>query len=229
VSLVICGLVLVTPRPAAAQYDHQWWAVDLISNVSPVNNSYGSASEVSWAGVNGANSYSNNATCSSFLTKVLRQAYGWASTDILYWLGSSSPVAAIYHDAIVEENGFEIVPTVADLQAGDIMAIRYPEGSSVSGHVAIARGAANPRAATAPVVEGTWQFDVMVIDSTSSAHGWQDTRRQADGGFDAGAGMGVMRLYTNDDLEVVGYTWSTLSVSVYRDVSTHHMIIGRLL
>ena len=32
-----------------------------------------------------------------------------------------------------------------------------------------------------------------------------------------------------EDLNIVGYTWSTYSSSTYRDVSTHSLVVGRLL
>jgi hypothetical protein len=143
-------------------------------------------------------------------------------------MGFKSPTAASYHDEIEGGNGFDIVSTVADIQAGDIIAIRYPEGSSISGHVAVVQAPPVLSVSTAPIVEGTFQFEVLVIDSSSTGHGALDTRRLSDGTFHPGAGIGTMRLYAGIDLTVVGYTWSTFVSSTYQSQSTRHLVVGRL-
>lgn len=229
VSIIIIGFTMALPRTAAAAHEHLWWAGRLVSNLPASQNGYSSSTQITWAGVNGAQGYSSYATCSNFVTRVLQQAYGWSSVDLANWLGSPTPLASRYHDAIVDGEGFELVPTVDEIESGDLIAIRYPEGSAVSGHMAIIDGPPVLRVATSPLVADTWQFEVRVIDSSSSNHGPLDSRVQPDGTIEPGAGMGVMRLYTNDDLEIVGYTWSTYNASTYRDGSEYHMVIGRLL
>jgi hypothetical protein len=229
VSIIIIGFVLSLSRPAAAQDDHRWWALDLVSNVSYRQNQYSNTGQVTWAGVDGANQYANHSNCSGFLTRVLQRAYGWNSIDFANWFGDPTPNAQRFHDAIVEGDGFAEIPTLDEVVEGDIIAIDYPDDSSVSGHVAIVHSLPTLRVPTSPLVAGTWQFEVTVIDSSSSGHGPTDTRLQSDGTFDPGAGIGVMRIYTNEELEIVGYTWSTYSASVYRDASSYHMVIGRVL
>src|SRR5215470_1690819 len=88
--------------PAAATPAHLLWAEEVAQNIDPANNVYGtSPTYLTWAGVNGATAYTNRTECSSFVTRVLKQAYGWSNTDFSTWFGSSSPTAAKYHDAIV--------------------------------------------------------------------------------------------------------------------------------
>ncbi|MCC6554159.1 MAG: hypothetical protein IT372_14230 [Polyangiaceae bacterium] len=226
----IVGLLALLPRPAAAQPAHVVWAEELIDHLDPKRNEYANAPNyITWKGVGGAAQYSNHTVCSGFITALLKQSEGWTDSDIMQWLGTTGPTAARWHDVIAAEDGFDLVPTIDELAAGDVIAIEYPADAASTGHVAIAYGPATLRAATAPIIDGTWQFEVVVMDSTQSGHGAGDTRRKPDGSFVPGAGMGVMRLYTDDSLQVVGYTWSTYSTSVYRSQATHDLVIGRLL
>jgi hypothetical protein len=230
--LPLFGSAALALYPALARADppdHLVWAEDLVFNVTPALNEYGSSpSYINWAGVNGATQYENRSLCTTFTTLVLRQAYGWTTTYFSQWMGTTSPNAARYHDTIVEEDGFVRLYAATDIQAGDIIAVRYPEGGSVSGHVATARGPAVPRTATSPIVSGTDQHELPIVDSSSTGHGPTDTRLMPDGTWDAGAGAGVMRLYTDAQGIIVGYTWSTLSVSIYYDLSERHLVVGRL-
>lgn len=228
----LAALTISAPRAAAQQADppHLTWGVLLVENVSPEYNLYGtSPNYVYWAGVNGAARYENRTQCNSLLTWLLRQGYGWSSTDIRTWTGSTSPTAALWHDLIENENGWSIVPSISAVQPGDVIAIRYPEGSSVSGHVATVVEPPLPRTATSPLVPSSLQFEVTILDATSSGHGFSDTRLQPDGSWDTGAGIGIMRLYTTPDgSSLLGHTWSTSSGSTFHNQSTRHIIIGRL-
>ena len=229
VSFATFVIALALPRTAAAQQDHRYWAQLVVDQVRDDRNDYASPSQVTWRGVNGAKYYSTLANCSGFLTRVLQQAYGWTDTDMSLWMGRTAPLAEDYHDTIVAGDGFTRVLAVDQIAASDIIAIRYPEGSAVSGHVAIALSAATLRAtATAPLVSGTSQYEITVLDSSTSGHGPTDTRLASDGTWNQGAGVGVMRLYADASLNIVGYTWSTYTASVYRDSSTHSLVIGRL-
>ena len=74
----------------------------------------------------------------------------------------------------------------------------------------------------------TDQWDVPVIDSSESGHGKQNTRRRDDGKFNRGVGQGTMRIYTDADGKVAGYTWSDESVSTYRSKPDYDLVVGRL-
>ncbi|MGE0039605.1 MAG: hypothetical protein AB7H88_14560 [Vicinamibacterales bacterium] len=189
-------------------------------------NTYGSSpSYIVW---NGAASAAR-AVCATFVTLLLQHSYGWTSSDFKAWTGSTSPNAARYHDTIEAQNGFDRVTTIADVRAGDILAIEYTDGSGSSGHVAVIVDAPKARAASAPVVAGLDQFEVMVVDASASYHGWDDTRVKADGTWSTGVGRGVMRLYADASGTITGYTWSTKTGSDYYDLqSGRHLVIGRL-
>jgi hypothetical protein len=216
--------------PAVATPAHLLWAEDVVEHIAPADNAYGSSpTYLTWAGVNGATSYTNRTECSSFVTRVLKQAYGWTNADFTAWFNSTSPTAAKYHDAIVAGNQFVAFTQVNDIQSGDFLAVKYLDGTTTStGHMMIATGPATLRMATAPHVSGTTQYEVEVIDSSKSGHGPTDTRLQEDGTWQDGVGMGILRLYADTTGAIVGYSWSTYSSSVYYDQATRHLVIGRL-
>jgi hypothetical protein len=228
----ILSVLILLGLPAAAypaQPVHLAWAESIAVNVTPDRNVYGSdPSYIYWAGVNGAAGYENRTQCSSFATRVLKQAYSWSDSTFQAWMGSKSPTAAKYHDTIQAGNGFSLVQNIADIQPGDILAAKYPEGSSSTGHVMMAYGQAQPRTAAAPLVTGTFQYELLVIDSSQSGHGPNDTRRMPDGSWDTGVGIGTLRLYADNAGSITGYTWSTYSNSVYYDQATRNLVVGRL-
>lgn len=224
-------LLVALPRTASAQAFHLLWAEDLVENIEPALNTYGSdPSYVTWAGVGGAAVYANRSVSATFVTIILKQTYGLTDADFLAWFGSRSPNATRYHDVIAAKDGFHVVDNAFAIRAGDILAIRYSDSTSVSGHVAIARGRAIQREPSAPLVTGTLQFEIPVVDSSSSGHGPTDTRRLPGGEWQPGAGFGVMRLYTDPGGAIVGYSWSTYATSTYyRQSASRHLVIGRLM
>ena len=82
--------------------------------------------------------------------------------------------------------------------------------------------------ASEPIQPGTRQWEITVIDSSKRGHGPTDTRHNPDGTFCRGVGKGILRLYTDEDGTLVGYSWSTLKVSKFEPVSEHPMIVARL-
>lgn len=225
--LVILGF-LAAPADANPPA-HLTWAEAIVQNVTPEYNEYGTnPNYIYWAGVNGAMTYENRTQCSSFVTRVLKQAYGLSDNDFLAWMGAKSPQAAAYHDTIQAGINFIAIENVNDIQAGDIIAVKYPAGLSSTGHVMMARGKAVARNATSPLVRNTVQYEIQIIDSSQSGHGPFDTRLQADGSWDTGVGMGIFRLYADMTGNIQGYTWSTYSNSVYYSQSIRHLVVGRL-
>ncbi|WP_437568864.1 hypothetical protein [Sorangium sp. So ce542] len=233
-AVALAGLSLLAPLPAAGQSieapSHFYWADTLVAHIAPENNEYGSGtSYVSWAGVEGATEYRSRSLCASFVTHVIKRAYGLSTYDIAAWFGSTSPNAILYHDRIVAEDGFDEILTVDQIQAGDIIAIEYPPGTTASGHVAIAASAAVPRSGIYPLIAGTTQYVLTVLDASTTGHGMTDTRRQSDGSWHPGVGRGDMRLYaSNSTGAIVGYTWSPQAGSTYYSKQMRDIAIGRL-
>ncbi len=222
---------LFSASAAYADPAHVTWADDLVAHITPDKNEYANnPTYVYWAGVNGSTTYENRTQCSSFVTRLLKQAYGWTDSDFTQWFNSTSPSAALYHDTIQAQNGFTTVTNVNDIQKGDILAVEYyEEDATATGHVMMADGVAVARTATNPVIANTQQYELIIIDSSKSGHGNSDTRFMAADTWDSGVGRGKMRLYADNAGTVVGYTWSTVKTSVYYNLqSTRHLVIGRL-
>lgn len=224
---LLCSLALSSAR-AAAQPAFLGWAEDLVDHVAPANNSYSTGPfYVTWAGANGATQYENRTLCSNFLTALLMHAYGLTSTDIRDWTGSTSPNATLWHDTIVAEDGFTRIDAVTDIEPGDVIAIRYESGNSASGHLSIVEAAPVLRAATAPLVSGTQQYEIHIIDSTRKGHGAGDSRLKADGTWVEGAGRGIIRLYADASGAITGHTWSLSPYSTHYAVSFRSVTVGR--
>lgn len=91
-----------------------------------------------------------------------------------------------------------------------------------------------------PVKEGTTQWQVKIIDQSRSGHGSNDTRRKNNNfsackkeeiphAFYSGLGQGMVRLYTNKDGSIYGYTWSIDCHPKKPYIqSQRNLVIGRL-
>jgi hypothetical protein len=208
---------------------HLEWARQLIEGVTPATNVYASRpTVVSWAGVDGASETRNRSVCSALVAHLLMRAYGYRAADFAPWLGGRFPRAAGFHDAIAAGRGFDRIRRVADIRPGDVLAIKYPPGTHPTGHVLLAAARPAERRATAPVVPGTAQYELSVIDSSHTGHGPADTRHYAKGKYHSGVGQGVFRLYAAADGTIAGYSWSVTKASEFYAPSERDLVIGRL-
>ncbi|HSS78536.1 MAG TPA: hypothetical protein VLV54_17555 [Thermoanaerobaculia bacterium] len=217
------------PGHAAAGPDLLEWARRLVAGVTPETNLYASRPTiVTWTGVNGASETRNRSVCSALVAHLMMQAYGYRSADFASWLGGRFPRAAGIHDAIAAGRGFDLVTRIAEIRPGDVLAIKYPPGSHPTGHVLLAATRPVERRATEPIVPGTVQYELSVIDSSHTGHGPTDTRHYAKGKFHSAVGEGLFRLYAGSDGGWVGYYWSVTKASEVYTPSERHLVIGRL-
>ena len=216
-------------------------ALNLVSNLLiTLNNSYGSPASINW---NAAPDTAALTECSSFVTLLLKHSYGWDNTFFINWMGSSSPNAATYHDKIAAANptagGWTQIFDITAVQPGDIIAIKYLPGyttPNATGHVMVVQSAPvenlNPNPpfgnGTSPIVAGTLQYKLQVVDSSDSYHGSTDSRYKS--GHPGGIGQdGYFRIYIDQNThQIVGYTWSLYSNSTYYNQSQRNLVIGRL-
>lgn len=166
--------------------------------------------------------------CGSFVTRLLEHTYGWKEADIRRWLGAEGTDAVEWHDAIARSNGFQRLNTIVEISPGDILAIKYSDGSKDTGHVMVVNGEPKPMEPTAPVETGTRQYRVEVIDSSATGHGPTDTRHCPEGGFTGGIGRGTIRLYANPDGTIAGYAWSETPQSKFYQTPKRDLVAGRL-
>ena len=236
------------PRPDAPQSaqlsmataSDAWvtWPESLAANVPDADNEYtGTNQRLFWPGVNGATKYENHSNCAGFVTRSLKQAFNLDNAYFTAWMGSTGPSSARYHDNIVAGNRFVQITRVGDIQRGDIVAIKYIDaGSGGTGHTMIAQGTPTARAvATKPIIANTVQYELRIIDSTSSPHGATDTRRGTgpNGTDQDGAGFGTVRIYADAAGTIKGYTWSLSTGSTYFTATSpatdrRSLVVGRL-
>jgi len=208
----------------------QYWSDLMIANVTAPNNIYiNNFDSVRWAGQAGATGYYCATDCSGLLTALLKQTYGYTSTYFKRWTGYSNPYASSYYNEIVTQDHFLKLNTVTQIQRGDFIAMKYPAGSSNTGHCMLVVSPPTLRTATNPLVTGTTQYEVVIMDCSSSGHGPSDTRYIDGTNWNDGIGRGVFRLYVNATGSIVGYTWSTYSSSVYYSQSQRQLAVGRLI
>lgn len=172
-----------------------------------------------------------HADCSGFIGALLQHSYGYDVDSFRRWFDSTRPSAARFHDTIEQGRGFAVVERVADIQPGDILAVKYLTRRENTGHVMLAAAAPEKLPAGEPAVPGTEQWSVAIIDSSQSGHGTTDRRyRTGAGGKDhEGLGAGVLRIYSDAQGRVAGYTWSTYRGSKFIEPKDQHLVIGRIV
>lgn len=202
------------------------WADRLVAEVAQDRNVYGShPTIVRWA-EDGAGPAANRSVCSSFVTHVFERAYDLNGTVIRRWFGTANPKAITYAHVIESGRGFERIQTIAAIRPGDLIAIAYPPGSGPTGHVMVADGSPMGRAGSASMEPGLRQYELAVIDSSQSGHGFGDTRMRA-GAHQTGVGRGTLRLYVAPDGTIGGYSWSTRAISRFYPTGERRLVVGR--
>lgn len=166
--------------------------------------------------------------CATFVIHLLEHTYGWKSDDIHRWLGANGADASDWWEAIVKENGFRRFQQIEEVHPGDLIAIKYNDGSKDTGHIMVVDQTPQHIPTTSPVERRMEPYRVEVIDSSASGHGPNDTRHKADGGFTGGIGRGTIRLYANREGHIVGYAWSESSKSKFYRSPARNLVVGRL-
>ncbi len=217
----------IVGQPSAPKHLDE--AVKLLEDIKPDTTSYRHKDNVvKWKGENGAVAAEAHTDCSGFINSLILHSYPQYTADALKkWLGKPRPTADSYYEAMVAQKGFTRITKIDDIQPGDMIAMKYPPGSGNTGHIVVVRSPPRPRAASAPLVAGTDQWEVSIIDSSMSGHGKTDTRRKDDGTYRNGLGSGILRLYSKSGI-AIGYSWSVLAASEFNDGKTKPMAIGRL-
>lgn len=205
----------------------------LQKGVLPEDNSYvHRPADVRWKEAHGSSKYVCRTDCSGLLNALIAHSYGVKKREFRHWLGALRPKAADYAFAIKEGKGFVRISSIEKILPGDVIAMRYQVNPKTktqnTGHVLIADSVAFLRQATPPIIPGTRQWEIDVIDSSKTGHGTQDTRFAYDR-IHPGVGKGVLRLYTDEGGELVGYTASTSPISLYYSQEARELYIGRLL
>jgi hypothetical protein len=212
-------LLLCCPS-AKAQTDsnetptHLALARELVENIKPENNRYSLGEDnVSFPGDFFSNKYSMRADCSGFLIALLERAkYSTRSQmSFLNWApGRKKFKSEDFLYSIESEKGFKRIKSINDIRPGDVLAIELLNAedkneAGVTGHVALINSSPRKIPSRKPVVEGTSQFEVSLIDSNQEPSGEDDTRVIDSSNKIQGLGRGTVRLYADSDGEVVGF------------------------
>ncbi len=232
--MISCIFLLVLASPGHAQHPtapkHVDAACALVASLDAPHTHYRHGEQiVHWK--QGDRPAEARCDCSGLLNALLARAYGYGDADFKQWFGSRRPLAAHYHDAIAKENGFTRLRNVKAIHPGDILAVKYAQlaADKSTGHVMLVIESPRPMTAKKPLVNGTDQWRVTIIDSTKSPHGKGDSRMNDDGTKRDGVGRGDFRLYTDKSGDVIGYAWSTSTGSTFRERATHSIVVGRLV
>lgn len=210
-----------TPTPLHVSYGNI-----AVYSILPANNVYGTGGLLKIKGINGESTTLNNTQCAPFVTQLLKLTYNLSNAFFQSWSNSNSPNSAQYFDAINAGTSFTKIPKVAHIQRGDIIAIKYiqSDGSGNSGHTMIASTLPKLVAQTNPIVNNTLQYELQILDSTSTPHGQDDSRINTSG---QGLGRGTIRIYATTSGDVAGYTWSKTGGTFYGP-NQRPLVIGRL-
>jgi hypothetical protein len=224
---IASGISLSEPRDGK---DHLWWAERLLADITHSNTSYMHTKDfsgVTWKHFGSPISQSRT-DCSGFVDELLMHTYGFTPNYMKHWLGGDArPKASGYYAAIIDQRGFTHIKKVSDIKAGDIIAISYPYGKSDSGHVMIVASPPEKISQIKPLIDQADQWMVLIIDSSKSPHWKPDTRWDGATSYD-GLGKGPLRIYSKDDGDIAGYTWSLSPKSKFNSRQDHPIAAGRL-
>lgn len=192
-----------------------------------------------------ATGWSNDTKCARLIDDLLSHSYTWATSTWFkaVFAGSTTPDTAKWLAAdLAAATHLEPVDTVAGVAAGDIVLLDKA-GTGVD-HTAVVRQVTALTGGLTPQ-DGTVQYAVQVLDSTSNPHGWlingtshpysdwADTRRLDGAGSSVteydGAGYGWMVLYANvSDGKAYGWRWGVNESDISRISDGHGVKFARV-
>ncbi|MEN9361043.1 MAG: hypothetical protein RL095_2578 [Verrucomicrobiota bacterium] len=163
--------------------------------------------------------------CSGFVDALLRRCHPQLADQLRRGKGGKRPLAADFAAVIRDKRGFLPVERIGEIRPGDLLAASYEEGAEVTGHVMIADGPALLRRDdTPPLLPGSRQWLIPVIDSSSAPHGPGDSRQEGRDGL----GRGLLRLYADAEGRITAWSWSSLKASKLYLPAERPLVVGRV-
>jgi hypothetical protein len=119
-------------------------------------------------------------------------------------------VAEDFVFSIEKEAGFKRIRGVRDIKPGDLLAhamlnIDDKRQTGTTGHVFLINSYPKQIKPRNPIVEGTEQFEVSIIDSNEEHVGADDSRLVDPSNKIKGLGKGTIRVYSDSNGELVGW------------------------
>ncbi|MRG91733.1 hypothetical protein [Polyangium spumosum] len=169
----------------------------------------------------------------AFVTKAIKNAFALNNAAMTYYWGATSPGSSAWYTAITTADNFVEITNIADVAAGQILAI---DGSHTVVIIGDPIDITPPTEFYTPYITGTTQWALPIADSTSSAHGFSPA--YYDGGTDysdsrwssstdpndpnnviwtftgSKSGTAYMRLYADEVTgEITAHAWSVTATS----------------
>lgn len=215
VALAFWGAPARAQADAAAIPGYLAVARELVQNTKPDDNRYNLGGQfISFPGDSPSGRYAVRADCSGFLLAIFERA-GYTTRSRMEYLPSSSrkrtrPAAQDFVHSIEAEKGFTRIRDVRQVKPGDLLAhamlnVEDQKQTGTTGHVFLIDSPLRPIAPRAPLVSGTRQFEVAVIDANDEHLGADDTRLADPARRVTGLGRGTIRLYVDGDGTLVGW------------------------
>ncbi|MGZ3763330.1 MAG: hypothetical protein ACXVA2_01650 [Mucilaginibacter sp.] len=188
-----------------------YWAQKLQQNITPQNTAYKHKDNiVSWG--DDSNPLQCYSDCSGFINALIAKTFNWKEDDFKAAWGHKRMFAYHYYNAFVSGNHFQQIKNISNLRPGDLIALQYADRSEHednTGHVMLIISSPRLRRPSKLIEPNTLQYEIEIIDCSKSPHGKSDTRFNADGSEYSGLGKGIFRLYTDEQGNITGYSWST--------------------
>lgn len=228
--LLLCFLFLFVISSFAQEKTLLYWGELLQKNTNADNTRYThNAPVVKWKGVDGAEIYECRTDCSGFINQLIKQTYSISDKTFNSWMHKKKRAyAKDYYNQIKKGNGFQGFSNIKDAKPGDVIAIKFPKLMDDTGHIMLISEEASEIEPIEPLILGTKQWKIKIIDESGHGHGTTDTRYLGNGKYRNGLGTGYFRIYTDSTGEIVGYCWSTETGSKYREGDVRKVIIGRI-
>jgi hypothetical protein len=207
---------------------HLYWARLMLSGIlyqNGITTYRHTNGPVYWGPYDMQPNYISITDCSGFVNALLRKAYNLP----IGWDGVNRAYASTYYRMIeTTTKYFTKITNIHHARIGDFVVFKILPGTSKTdntGHIMLINGPPVMIEPRNPIIPNTVQWAVNIIDQ-SSAHGVNDSRYQSK--QPTGLGTGYLRIYTDLQGNLQGYSWSTNSNSQYIDKTVHPLVIGRL-
>ena len=211
--LLICREAPAQTYPAEVPR-HLAIARELVEGIKPEDNRYALGKEfISVPGDGPGAKYAMTADCSGFLLAIFKRA-GYRTRQEMAFLKTAPnrrrPASEDFVFSIEQEKGFRHIRKVGDIKPGDLLAhamlnLEDQKQTGTTGHVFLVDSEPRPVSGRMPLVSGTRQFEISVIDSNEEHVGTDDTRLASPWRKVAGLGRGTIRIYADDSGELVGW------------------------
>ena len=220
VLLIVAGLVALgaVARCSAAAREavpvHLTLARELVAQIAPENNKYVLGGQfISYPTDGVASTYAMRADCSGFLLALFDRASYSTRSSMMYLKESARRTRHSAEDfvlSIENEAGFKRIQIIDDVRPGDLLAhamlkVEDQMQTGTTGHVMLINSRPKLVAARKPVVAGTRQFEVSIIDSNAEHLGDDDSRLANTANTITGLGSGTIRIYGDAKGKLVGW------------------------